>query len=146
MRGYRTSNASIEAAIGLATEYHKNQVDKCGEPYIFHPLRVMMCAVTTEQRIVAVLHDILEDTKMSIEVLSYYFTKEILLAIEAMTKQKSEKYDDYLKRVKDNQIAKVVKILDIKDNASPSRLYKLDQKTILRLTKKYSYALKFLGE
>lgn len=95
-------------------------------------------------RVVAVLHDILEDTSVTVSELAEYFDLTTIGAVKAITHNVGEPYKDYLNRVKENPIALVVKIADIKDNASPSRLYKLDRDTIQRLTIKYSEALKFL--
>lgn len=136
---------TIEQAIKIATEAHAGQIDKCGEPYIFHPLRVMMTVQGPSiYRVVAVLHDVVEDTEIRLYDLQEYFDLTTLEALEAMTHLPKELYKDYLNRVKANPIALVVKVADIKDNASPSRLYKLDRDTIQRLTIKYSEALKFL--
>jgi (p)ppGpp synthase/HD superfamily hydrolase len=136
---------TIEQAIKLATEAHAGQIDKCGEPYIFHPLRVMMTVQGTPiYRVVAVLHDVLEDTDCQIRDLEEHFDMMTIEALKAMTHLGNEPYGAYLQRVKENPIALVVKVADIKDNASPSRLYKLDRDTIQRLTIKYSDALKFL--
>jgi (p)ppGpp synthase/HD superfamily hydrolase len=136
---------AIEQAIKIATEAHAGQIDKCGEPYIFHPLRVMMTVQGTPiYRVVAVLHDVLEDTSTTVKELEEHFDVMTIEAVKAMTHIWGEPYEDYLQRVKENPIALVVKIVDIKDNASPSRLYKLDRDTIQRLTLKYSDALKFL--
>lgn len=136
----------IELAIGIATIAHGDQKDKCGEPYIFHPLRVMMTVQGSLYRQVAVLHDVIEDTETTLEDLEVHFSPDVTDALKAITHASHEPYIDYLNRVMANPIAKVVKIADIKDNASPSRLYKLDPPTIERLTKKYSMALKYLGD
>jgi len=134
----------LERAVLFATQKHLGQTDKIGEPYILHPLRVMMCVPTVNHRVVAVLHDVIEDTKTTETELRVTFGELITNAVLAISKKHGEVYSDYLKRVKQNELARTVKIMDIKDNASPIRLYKLDPDTILRLTKKYSYALQFL--
>jgi (p)ppGpp synthase/HD superfamily hydrolase len=136
--------SKLEDAIVLATKCHEGQVDKIGEPYILHPLRVMMVMNDEESRIVAILHDILEDTKCSSEVLKITFGKKIYEAVIAMSKINGESYEVYINRVMQNPIAKKVKIADVKDNASPIRLYRLEPKTIERLTAKYSKTLKIL--
>lgn len=134
----------VEKAIEIATKAHAGQLDKCGEPYIFHPLRVMMCLQGSIRRTIAVLHDVLEDTSVTKDDLSKEFPDYVVDAVDALTKRTGEAYSAYLSRIKENAYAIEVKIVDIKDNASPSRLYKLDPDTISRLTTKYSGALKFL--
>ena len=135
----------IEKAIAFAAQAHAGQTDKVGEPYIFHPLRVMLTVTSETAKTVAVLHDVLEDTKYTpADFITMGFDGEILGAVQAITKVKGESYEHYLKRVKGNPIAREVKVADIRDNASPIRLYKLEPQTIQRLTTKYSQALKFL--
>jgi (p)ppGpp synthase/HD superfamily hydrolase len=137
----------IAKAIMIATQAHESQIDKCGEPYILHPLRVMMNLQSIEDRVVAVLHDVIEDTQCTTKELIGAGIPEILVnAIVSISKRDGEHYDEYLARVKSNAISKRVKIVDIKDNASPSRLYRLAPHTIDRLTVKYSYALKYLED
>ena len=135
----------IEQAIMFATRAHANQTDKVGEPYILHPIRVMLSLTSETAKTVAVLHDVLEDTSETpADFIAAGFGGETLGAVQAITKIKGEKYEHYLKRVIANPIAREVKIADIRDNASPARLYKLDPETIQRLTAKYSKALKFM--
>jgi (p)ppGpp synthase/HD superfamily hydrolase len=137
--------ALIDKAIAFAAIAHENQIDKVGEPYILHPIRVMLCVTSEKAKIVAILHDVLEDTlQTAADFVSAGFDGEILGAVQAITKVKGEAYDEYLKRVKANPLAREVKIADIRDNASPIRLYKLAPETIQRLTAKYSKALKFM--
>lgn len=137
-------NTMLEKAIIFATERHAGQLDKVGEPYILHPLRVMMCVQGVEARTVAMLHDVLEDTKTYEWELLDVFAPSVIEAVVALTKVGGQNYNTYLEQVARNPIAKIVKIADIKDNVSPSRLYKLDPETIVRLTKKYSHALRKL--
>jgi len=134
----------LETAIMLATKAHAGQVDKCGEPYILHPLRVMMTVQGEGHRTVAVLHDVLEDTSITDIDLLQKFPLVIVEAVKAITKTPKERNDLYIQRVMQNPIARIVKIADVKDNASPSRLYRLDPATIARLTTKYSIAMRTL--
>lgn len=134
----------IERAILKATRYHVAQRDKVGEPYILHPIRVMLTVSSLPERCVAVLHDVLEDTSCTEQELRENFTNEIVNAVVAITKVEGETYQEYLKKVKANPIARTVKIADVRDNASPIRLYKLDPKTVQRLTLKYLKAIKYL--
>lgn len=133
----------VATAIAMAAEAHKGQKDKCGQSYIHHPLRVMMMFTAEYFQAVAVLHDVVEDTDLTLKDLKI-FPDEIVAGVDAMTKRKGEQYQDYLSRVSSDPIARHVKQADIRDNGSPSRLYKLSPDQITRLTNKYSTALKFL--
>jgi len=134
----------LEKAIELAVQYHKGQRDKAGHPYILHPLSVMANVNGVEFKIVAVLHDILEDTPLTEEELSEHFPEHIVRSVKAITKTKGDDYFDYLKRVKADQYAKTVKIADIKHNISADRLRQLPEKDIQRLSAKYCKSLDFL--
>ncbi len=113
----------LNQAIEIAHTAHEGQVDKGGQPYIGHPLRVMNNVETVEEKIVAVLHDSVEDSDLTLEDLKVAgFSKEIIEAIDAITKRKGEKCNDYLKRVMDNSLALRVKIADMTDNMDISRM------------------------
>ena len=113
----------LNKAIIIATKAHNNQTDKAGCPYILHPLRVMLKLSNDTDRQVAILHDIIEDTSISIEDLRKEgFENNILIALYSITKKKNEKYFDYINRVKQNYIAKKVKIADLEDNMNLSRI------------------------
>ena len=137
----------LNKAIALAKIAHEGQVDKGGHPYINHSLRVMNTVETVEEKIVAVLHDAVEDSDLTTDDLrSEGFSEEIVCAIAAITKLKGEKRKDYLKRVELNKIALKVKIADINDNADISRISnpsnrdrertRIYKKNILKLEKK----------
>jgi (p)ppGpp synthase/HD superfamily hydrolase len=135
----------LERAIILASGAHAGQFDKIGQPYILHPLRVMLSVTTDLERVVAVLHDVVEDTSVTLfDVLD--FGNTVADAIDAISKHNGEPYHEYLKRVKSNPLARTVKIADVRDNTSPARLYQLEKDDILRLTKKYAESMKFLQE
>lgn len=134
----------LEKAITIATMAHVGQQDKEGQPYILHPLRVMLSLQGDTLRTIAVLHDVVEDTILTLDDLKDDFEDVVVEAVEAMTHPKSESYDDYLQRVLNNVLARTVKLADLRDNMSPVRLYKLDPDTIVRLTKKYTKAIKLL--
>ena len=138
---------TLDDAIRLAVKAHEGQKDKNHQPYILHPLRVMLAVSTDYEKMVAVLHDVVEDTQITMtHLIDAGYPKEVVDAVYIMTKSSPLRYDDYIEGVKQNPIARTVKIADIRDNASPMRLYMLDPDTIDRLTKKYSKALKFLLE
>ena len=113
----------LKKAINLAYFAHEGQLDKGGSPYILHPIRVMVCCETIEEKIVAVLHDVLEDTKVTYqELINLGLNDKILEALLAITKEKDEYYIDFIKRVKNNKLATKVKIQDIIDNLDETRL------------------------
>lgn len=140
------TNLHVQQAIEIAVKYHSNQVDKSGDLYVLHPFRVMNCMENAEERIVAVLHDILEDTIITEEYLLSIFPSEIVDGIKAMTKQDSETYTDFILRVKHHPIARKVKMADIKDNISFTRIVKLPEEHRARLINKYSNAWILLQE
>nr|WP_278430741.1 HD domain-containing protein [Brevibacillus laterosporus] len=136
-------NMAVEAVL-LATKAHANQQDKGGQPYILHPLRVMMYMPSDEARAVAVLHDVLEDTDVTADDLREAgFPKEVVEAVMILTKNSKEDYDSYIKRVKQNQLARAVKIADIKDNLDLTRIAEPTEADVARI-EKYKRALKEL--
>ena len=146
-------------ALLLAFIAHRGQQDKSGEPYIYHPLRVMLSMVdspeifTEEMRIVALLHDVVEDTRdrddpVTVERIRITFGDEIAEAIDAITRRPSEPYPDYIARAKANKIARTVKMKDLNDNLD--RMWKLIEagqpNEARRLTNKYLDATTQLRE
>lgn len=125
---------SIEQAIAFAATKHMGQVDKANAPYILHPLRVMMNVSTIQQKIVAVLHDVLEDTNTTVdELYELGCDNEIVEAILALTKLKGESRTEAAKRTLQNPIARVVKIADITDNMDLSRIHSPTDKDFERI-------------
>lgn len=116
------SNRQLYIAIELANNLHKDQVDKGGNPYILHPLAVMNKVETIKEKIVAILHDILEDTPMKKEGLLINFDEEIVDAIETLTKIGGQTWDEYIEQIKGNELARKVKIADLEHNMNLSRL------------------------
>lgn len=133
-------STKLTQAIHLAISYHKGQVDKAGKPYIEHPLRVMNAVEGETEKIVAVLHDTLEDTSISLEEIEAGFGSEVAAAILAVTRNKDEDYFDFIRRVKGNAISTKVKIADLQDNMNLSRLPVVTEQDRLR-TSKYEKAL-----
>lgn len=126
--------ATLERAISLATERHAGQVDKANAPYILHPLRVMLNVPDIEHKIVAVLHDILEDTATTIdELYRLGFQTHLIDAIIALTKQEGESRIQAAQRTVQNPIARVVKLADITDNMDLSRIQSPTMKDFERL-------------
>lgn len=125
---------SIEQAIAFAATKHMGQVDKANAPYILHPLRVMMNVSTIQQKIVAVLHDVLEDTNTTVdELYELGCDNDIVEAILALTKLKGESRTEAAKRTLQNTIARVVKIADITDNMDLSRIHSPTDKDFERI-------------
>jgi hypothetical protein len=115
--------STLERAIVIATEAHTGQVDKAGAPYILHPLRLMLQMDKTEDRIVAVLHDVVEDTDWTLEGLRREgFSKVIIDAIDSVTWRPHEDYEDFIQRNIQNPIGSRVKLADLRDNCDLSRI------------------------
>ncbi|SER65159.1 HD domain-containing protein [Actinokineospora terrae] len=137
---------SLDDAVRIARAAHGEQLDKSGLPYIEHPLRVMANVATDHERMTAVLHDVVEDTEVTLADLAEAgCPPEVVAAVDAISKRPGESQPDYLTRVAANPIALAVKHADIADNSSPARLAKLDQATRDRLREKYANALDFLS-
>src|SRR4249920_2998145 len=109
--------ATIEKALQIAAKAHEGQKDKEGLPYILHPLRVMSGVEGEEAQIVAVLHDVVEDTSVTMDDLHQAgFSESILAALRCVTHRKEEPYADYVIGCKNNSIARQVKLGDLADN------------------------------
>ena len=140
--------STLQRAIEIATEAHKGQFDKSGKDYIRHPLRVMEMGKTEDEKIVGVLHDVIEDTDWTFEALADEgFSKEIISALRCVTKlSENENYDDFIERVKKNPLAVAVKINDLSDNMDIRRLPYLSDKDVKRLKKYLKAYKKLIGE
>lgn len=126
--------ATLEKAIALATQRHAGQTDKAGQPYIQHPLRVMNSVDLEDAKIVAVLHDILEDTETTVQELrALGFKAHIIEAIGALTKQPNETRLQAAEKTALNPLAIQVKLADLKDNMDVSRLPQVTEKDLVRL-------------
>lgn len=109
----------LEKAIGIALDAHAGQLDKSGQAYILHPLRVMMSLNDETDRICAVLHDVVEDSDISLgDLRNYEFSMEIVKTVGLLTRREGEDYDDYISRVLLSDRACRVKLMDLKDNMS----------------------------
>ena len=134
----------INRAKELAIPHHKGQTDKAGKAYIQHPLRLMEAVNSTNEKIVAVLHDIVEDTDVSFEDLrDEGFSKTIIEALRCITKLDGENYEDFIERISHNRLAITVKLADLEDNMDLSRLPKVTD-TDLERVEKYKRAKKYL--
>ena len=133
-------------ALKLCFEAHKEQVDKSGMPYVFHPFHLAEQMNTEETTIVALLHDLVEDTDYTIEdLVDMGFDKSITDAIALMTHADNVAYMDYVRAIKDNSIAKAVKLADLKHNSDLTRLDTVDEKALSR-REKYLKAIAILQE
>lgn len=140
--------STLERAIEIAVEAHKGQYDKAGNDYIGHPIRVMDMGRTEDEKIVGILHDVVEDTGWTFEQLAEEgFSQEIITALRCITKlSENENYDDFIDRVKKNPLATAVKINDLSDNMDIRRLPYLSDKDVKRLKKYLKAYKKLIGE
>ena len=123
-------------AIKLAEKYHEGQFDKGGEPYIGHPLRVMEGVETIQEKVLAVLHDVLEDCEVSREqLIKDGIPEEIVTKLEILCKGKNEDYFDYINRIKTDTSTINVKLSDLKDNMNLDRLKEVSEKDRKRFEK-----------
>ena len=138
---------NLAKAIEIAASAHSTQKDKGGSPYILHPIRVMMSLNTEEEKIVGVLHDVVEDSEdWDFDRLREEgFAEDIISALKSVTKQSdAENYEAFIERAGRNQIGRNVKIADIKDNLDITRIGPLKEKDLLRINK-YKNALSKLA-
>ena len=129
--------STLERAIAIAAKAHEGKVDKAGAPYILHPLRVMLKLETTEERIAAVLHDVVEDCDdISLDYLrNEGFADAVVDAVDAVTIRSDESYDDFVRRAALNPIGRRVKLADLEDNSDLSRIANPTEKDYARLAK-----------
>ena len=138
------TNQTKKAMI-IAYNAHQGQVDKSGIPYIYHPIHIAEQMQTEEECIVALLHDTVEDTNVTFETLEKEFSKEVIEALKLLTHDKSVDYMDYVKNLKNNPIAKKVKLADLYHNSDITRMENPTQKDIER-KEKYHKAISILLE
>ena len=136
--------SQIERALQIAVEAHAGQKDKSGLPYAFHPIRVMMRCKSDEAKTAALLHDVVEDTPVTFDQLSQEgFSEDVLSAVRLLTHEPSVSYDDYIRQLGKNPIAKEVKLADLEDNSDIRRLKGVGEKDVARL-RKYLLAYRYL--
>ncbi|AIR90458.1 HD domain-containing protein [Pseudomonas cremoricolorata] len=115
--------STLEKAIIIAAIAHDGQFDKGGSPYILHPLRVMRRMHTQEERIVAVLHDVLEDTALTVSDLAREgFNLKVLAALLALSRRGDEPYESFVQRLGSDPLARAVKLADLADNSDMTRI------------------------
>ena len=125
----------LDMAIGMAVKAHAGQLDKAGQPYILHPLRVMFSLGTETQMVVGVLHDIIEDTYITKKDLRIYFNEDIVNAIYTLTRRQGETYTEMIVRIQNNKLASMVKLADLQDNLDLMRLNEVTSKDFERWMK-----------
>ena len=131
-------------ALKIAYQAHKNQYDKSGLPYIFHPFYVATLMKDEITTIVALLHDVIEDSDYTItDIKQMGFSNEIIEALQLLTHDKDVDYYRYIESIKTNEVAKKVKIADLKHNSDLSRLDTVNESDLNRV-EKYKKALKIL--
>lgn len=138
--------STLERAIAIASEAHAGQADKAGNPYVLHPLRVMLSVKQPDERIAAVLHDVVEDTPWTLEDLrAEGFSAEVVDAVDALTRRDGEDYIAFVRRARANAIARPVKIADVTDNMDLTRMAQPTARDHERL-ERYQEALRLLGD
>lgn len=137
---------NTKKALKLCFEAHKNQTDKSGLPYVFHPFHVAEQMTDEKTTIVALLHDVIEDTSYTLQDLrNLGFDEDVLGALELMTHDNNVPYIDYVAKIKGNAIAKTVKLADLSHNSDLTRLDEINEAALNRV-EKYKAAIKLLSE
>ncbi|MEW6265914.1 MAG: GTP pyrophosphokinase [Thermodesulfobacteriota bacterium] len=111
-------------------------MDKVGQPYILHPLRVMLRLDSLTEKMVGVLHDLIEDTGWTLEKLTGQgYPPEVIVALDRLTRRPKEEYEDFIERLKNDSLARRVKLADLEDNLDVSRLPEITSRDLARLDK-----------
>ena len=138
--------AATKKALRLCFEAHKNQVDKGGSPYVFHPFHLAEQMKDESSTIVALLHDVVEDTDYTFADLRHMgFESEVIEALRLMTHDENIPYMEYIEKIRENPIARAVKLADLKHNSDLTRLDAVDER-ILERKEKYSPAIRLLTD
>ena len=133
-------------ALKLCFEAHKEQVDKSGMPYVFHPFHLAEQMTDETTTVVALLHDVVEDTELTFDDLEKQgFGEEIISVLKLLTHNDDTPYMDYVAKIKNNKIATAVKLADLRHNSDLTRLDVVDEKALKR-KEKYEKAIKLLTE
>ncbi len=138
-------STDVEAAKALAERMHEGQLDKAGQPYITHPMRVASRLKSPEAQVVGWLHDTVEDTGLTLAEVEAQFGPDTAQAVDAVSRREGEAWEDYLERVRANPVARQVKISDLIDNSNLGRIPHVTLRDVERQAK-YNRALKMLLE
>ena len=131
-------------ALKLCFDVHKEQVDKSGLPYVFHPFHLAEQMDTEETTVVALLHDVVEDSELTLDDLRQMgFGDAVIAALALLTHDPAVEYMDYVRAIKDNPIARAVKLADLRHNSDLTRLDTVDEKALAR-REKYLQAMTLL--
>jgi (p)ppGpp synthase/HD superfamily hydrolase len=134
----------LEDAIIVAAQAHRGQQDKAGRPYILHPLAVMLKMETADERIAAVLHDVVEDSATTLDDLRRQgYSERVLTALDHVTRRAGEDYDAFVRRAADDPLARVVKLGDLDDNLDVTRLGEITERDRERLAR-YERAVAYI--
>ncbi|MBK7179692.1 MAG: HD domain-containing protein [Chloroflexi bacterium] len=132
--------SNLDTALAIAIQAHAGQVDKAGQPYILHPLRLMFQMATEEEMITAVLHDVVEDSDVTLDALRQAgFSEKVITAVAAVSRQDDETYEEFIRRLRPNALAAKVKLADLTDNMDIRRLKTITPKDLARI-EKYHHA------
>lgn len=136
--------ALTKKAMKLCFLAHRDQTDKSGIPYVFHPIHLAEQMEDEDTTIVALLHDVVEDTAYTIEDLEAMgFPRRVIAAIRLMTHEEGVPYMDYVARIREDPIARAVKLADLAHNSDTTRLDVVDEQAKARL-EKYAQAIRLL--
>lgn len=131
-------------ALNLCFTAHKDQMDKSGMPYVFHPFHLAEQMTDEETTIAALLHDVVEDTPYTFEDLAAMgFSDAVMDALRLLTHSDDTPYMEYVAQIKPNPIARAVKLADLRHNSDPARLETLDGRALIR-AEKYRKAIEYL--
>ena len=143
----KDTESIVERAFMIAALYHRGQTDKAGAEYINHPATVAMKVDGDETKAAALLHDVLEDTSASVELLERFFPETVVEAVKAVTKKEGEDYFDFIERISHCPLAVKVKLADLENNMDLSRFGGVDlTENDLRRNEKYKKAHDILSK
>ena len=128
--------SNLEKAIEIAVEAHRDDVDKAGQPYILHPLTLMLQFHDLDAMIAAVLHDTVEDSNVTLARLEGEgFSEAIVAAVDALTRREEESYEEFISRLSSNSLARRVKLADLEYNMDLRRIQSLSSRDLERVEK-----------
>jgi len=139
--------ATLQRALEIAVDAHKKQKQKDGSPYAFHPLRLALSLPDDEQKIVALLHDVVEDTNLTFEdLVAEGFSDTVLAALRLLTHDDGSPYDEYVERLASNPLARAVKLADLTDNMDIKRIPQPTERDFARIEKYHRAWTRLKGE